>query len=127
MHNIPEDVRYTKSHEWVKDLGNGEYKMGLTDYAADESGEILMVEAPIGDNFEKEESFGVLETVKTVADYYAPFDCSVVQFNAEIEDAPEIINEDPYGKGWIIIIHSDDISGFESLLTAKEYSTLIGE
>ncbi|MBC8428773.1 MAG: glycine cleavage system protein GcvH [FCB group bacterium] len=127
MYNIPEDLRYTKSHEWVKDIGNGEYMMGLTDYAAQESGEILMVEAPVGDDFKKEEAFGALEVVKADVEYYAPFDCTVVKMNDEIEDNPELINEDPYGTGWIITIRTEDKSGFDSLLTAKEYSALIGE
>lgn len=127
MYNIPENVRYTKSHEWVRNLGNGEYMMGLTDYAAQEAGEILMVEAPMDKEFKKEEPFGALEVVKADVEYYAPFDCTVVKMNDEIEDTPELINSDPYGAGWIIKIKSGDDSGFEGLLTAKEYSALIGE
>ncbi|MCK5064460.1 MAG: glycine cleavage system protein GcvH [Candidatus Fermentibacteraceae bacterium] len=127
MSNIPEDLRYTDAHEWVKDLGNGEYLMGLTYYAQDQMGEIVMVELPGLEEFSAGDTFASLEAVKTAEDFYAPFDGKVVRVNVDLEDEPALINEDPYEKGWLIVIATDDSSGFRNLKSAAEYSEFIGE
>ncbi len=127
MSNIPEELRYTETHEWVKDLGSGEYKMGLTFYAQDQMGEIVMVESPGMQDFNKGDILGSLEAVKTAEDYYAPFNCKIVKVNEALEDEPALINEDPFGKGWLVVVKTDDPSGFEGLKSAEEYSEFIGE
>ncbi len=127
MSNVPKDLRYTDTHEWVKDLGGGEYMMGLTFYAQDQMGEIVMVEFPGLNEYGVGDVLGSLEAVKTAEDFYAPFDCKVVRVNEELEDEPALINEDCYGRGWIVVLKTDDPSGFEALKTAEEYSRLIGE
>lgn len=127
MSDIPEGFRYTDSHEWVKDLGNGEYMMGLTAYAQEQMGEIVMVEFPGMLDFNSGEILGSLEAVKTAEDFYAPFDCKVVRINEGLEDEPALINENPYDKGWLVVVKTDDPSGFNSLKSAEEYTEFIGE
>ncbi len=127
MASIPEELHYTETHEWVKSLGGGEYMMGLTDYAQDQMGEIVMVEFPALEEFAAGDVFGSLEAVKTAEDFYAPFDGKIVRVNETLEDEPALINEDAYGKGWLIVVSTDDSSGFDKLKTAAEYATFIGE
>ncbi len=127
MSNIPEGLRYTETHEWVKDLGNGEYMMGLTFYAQDQMGEIVMVECPVIQEFNSGDILGSLEAVKTAEDFYAPFDCKIVRINEDLEDEPALINEDPFGRGWLVVIKADDQSGYNGLKSAEEYSEFIGE
>jgi len=127
MSNIPEGLRYTETHEWIKDLGNGEYMMGLTFYAQEQMGEIVMVEFPGMQEFSSGDVLGTLEAVKTAEDFYAPFNCKVVKVNQGLEDEPALINENPYEKGWLIVVKTDDPSGFNNLKSAEEYSGFIGE
>jgi glycine cleavage system H protein len=127
MVSIPEDLRYTETHEWVRDMGNKEYMMGITQYAQDHMGEIVMVEFPETGEFAKGDVLGSLEAVKTAEDFYAPFDCRVVRVNDDLEDAPALVNEDPYGRGWLVVVAAKDPSGFLKLKTAAEYAALIGE
>jgi glycine cleavage system H protein len=127
MSNIPEDLRYTDTHEWVRDMGDGKYRMGLTYYAQDQMGEIVMVEFPASSDYDSGDVLGSLEAVKTAEDFYAPFDCKMTGINDALEDEPALINEDCYGKGWLVEIETDDPSGFKGLKTAEEYSEFIGE
>ncbi|MCD4702063.1 MAG: glycine cleavage system protein GcvH [Candidatus Aegiribacteria sp.] len=127
MSDIPEGLRYTDSHEWIKDLGNGEYMMGLTLYAQEQMGEIVMVEFPGMLDFNSGDVLGSLEAVKTAEDFYAPFNCKVVRINEGLEDEPALINENPYEKGWLVVVKTNDPTGFNSLKSAKEYSEFIGE
>lgn len=127
MASIPKDLRYTETHEWVRDMGGNEYTMGLTFYAQDHMGEIVMVEFPGTGEFSRGDVLGSLEAVKTAEDYYAPFDCRVVRVNNDLEDAPALVNEDPYGKGWLLVVAAKDPSAFLKLKTAAEYAALIGE
>lgn len=127
MSDIPEKLRYTETHEWVKDIGNGEYMMGLTFYAQDQMGEIVMVECPGIQDFNSGDILGSLEAVKTAEDFYAPFDCKIVRINEDLEDEPALINEDPFGRGWLVVIKTDDPSGYDGLKSAEEYSEFIGE
>ncbi len=127
MSNIPDGLRYTDTHEWLEDLGDGEYKLGISWYAQDQMGEIVMVDVPGSGDFSKGDALGSLEAVKTAEDFYAPFDCTVVRANPDLEDEPALVNEDPYGRGWVLVLKTDDRSGFESLKTASEYASFIGE
>ncbi len=127
MSNIPKKLRYTDTHEWIKDLGNGEYMMGLTFYAQEQMGEIVMVEFPGLQEFSTDDVLGSLEAVKTAEDFMAPFDCKVIRINEGLEDEPALINEDPFEKGWLVVVKTDDPSGYDSLKSAEDYAEFIGE
>ncbi len=127
MSNIPENVRYTETHEWVRKDGEN-YVIGLTDHAQHEMGEIVMVELPeVGAEATKGDSMGGLEAVKTAEDFYAPLDGEVAAVNEELEANPALVNEEPFATGWLFTIKASDGSQFDSLLTAEEYKTHIGE
>jgi glycine cleavage system H protein len=122
--NIPEDLQYTKSHEWVRIEGDTA-TIGITDHAQDELGDIVFVELPEeGDAFDAGESFGTVESVKAVSDLYAPVGGEVVEVNSALEDAPENINEDPYGEGWIVKLRTTDEA---DLLSPEEYEKVVEE
>jgi glycine cleavage system H protein len=123
---IKPDIKYTKDHEWVKIEGNNAI-IGITDYAQGELGDIVYVEIEsLGDELSKEEIFGSVEAVKTVSDLFLPLSGKITEMNEELEDNPELINDDPYGKGWIIKMEIKDVSEIEELLTAESYKGLIG-
>jgi glycine cleavage system H protein len=118
--NLPEDVRYTKDHEWAKVSGDT-VKIGISDYAQDQLGDIVFVELPaVGDSFEEGDEFGTLESVKAVSELYAPISGEVVAVNEDLEDAPELLNQDPY-KGWIVEIKPSDSSQLEALYDRETY------
>jgi glycine cleavage system H protein len=122
--NIPEDLQYTKSHEWVLIEGDTA-TIGITDHAQDELGDVVFVELPQeGDTFDAGESFGTVESVKAVSDIYAPVGGDVVEVNSALEDAPENINEDPYGEGWIVKLRTTDEA---DLLSPQEYEKVVEE
>lgn len=124
----PEDLRYGKDHEWVKDEGNGRVRVGITQYAQQELGDVVFVELPETETtVEKDDGFAVVESVKAVSDIYAPVTGTIVEANTELESNPELINEDPYGKGWIAVISMNDKSQLDDLMTAAEYRAHIGE
>jgi glycine cleavage system H protein len=123
--NIPSDLKYTKDHEWLKIDGN-HATIGITDFAQGELGDIVYVDVDTeGETLGAEEVFGSVEAVKTVSDLFLPVDGEVLEFNEEINDAPETINEDPYEKGWIIKIKISDSSQLEGLLSAETYKDLV--
>ena len=123
---IKPDLKYTKDHEWVKIEGNNAI-IGITDYAQGELGDIVYVEIEsLGDELSKEEIFGSVEAVKIVSDLFLPLSGKITEMNEELEDNPELINDDPYGKGWIIKMEIKDVSEIEELLTAESYKGLIG-
>jgi glycine cleavage system H protein len=123
--NIPESLKYTKDHEWLRIEGDIAV-IGITDYAQNELGDIVFVEVETVDEIlDKEETFGTIEAVKTVSDLFMPVAGQVIEFNEELEDHPEIINSDPYGKGWIVKIKPGDMAEVETLLDAKSYKELI--
>ena len=108
--NLPEDVRYTEDHEWVKAAGETT-RVGISDYAQDQLGDIVFVELPgVGDTFEKGDEFGTLESVKAVSELYMPVGGEITAVNEGLEDAPELVNSDPYGEGWMIEIKVSDPS-----------------
>src|SRR6056297_2952259 len=123
--NIPENLKYTKDHEWIKVDGDT-VTVGITDYAQGELGDIVFVEIETeGENLEKEEVFGTVEAVKTVSDIFMPISGEVVEVNSKLEDSPEIVNKDPYGEGWLIKIKLSDKSELDELLDASRYKELI--
>ena len=130
--NFPDNLKYTKEHEWVLDNGDGTVTIGITDFAAGELGDIVYVEVDtLEETLEKDAIFGTVEAVKTTSDLFMPISGEVIEFNSELsedeEDNPGMINEDPYGNGWIVKVKvSDDIElEMNELLTAEAYSELI--
>ena len=119
--NLPDDVRYAESHEWAKSEGDT-VKVGITDYAQDQLGDIVFVELPEnGDSLEKGEEFGTVESVKAVSELYMPVGGEIVAVNSGLEDAPELVNNTPYTDGWMIEIKPDNPSEMDSLLTGDAY------
>jgi glycine cleavage system H protein len=122
--NIPEDLQYTKSHEWVR-MDGDTATIGITDHAQDELGDVVFVELPdAGASFDAGESFGTVESVKAVSDLYTPVGGEVVEVNSALEDVPENINEDPYGEGWIVKLRTTDEP---DLLSPQEYEKVVEE
>ena len=123
--NIPDELKYTKDHEWIKVEGETAV-VGITDYAQGELGDIVFVEIETEDEqLDQGEVFGTIEAVKTVSDLFMPASGKVTEFNSELEDSPELINSDPYGKGWLIKVKLSDPSEVDGLLSAKEYNKLV--
>lgn len=124
--SIPANLKYTKEHEWVRVEGDVAY-VGITDYAQSELGEIVFVEVEtVGESLAAGEVFGTVEAVKTVSELFLPIDGEVLEFNAALEDAPELVNEDPYGKGWMVKLSVADAAQLDGLLSAADYEALIG-
>jgi glycine cleavage system H protein len=125
--NVPTDLRYSKDHEWARLDDNGRVTVGITDYAQDALGDVVFVELPaIGDRVEMGGGFGEVESTKSVSELYAPVAGTVVEVNDELTDAPERLNDDPYGDGWICVIQPDDPAQLSLLLDAEGYRELIG-
>ena len=124
--SLPQDLKYTKEHEWVK--VNGEtVTVGITDHAQDQLGDIIFVEFPdLDEEIEKDESFGTIEAVKTVADLFAPISGTVTEINETLEDSPESVNTDPYGAGWFVKVSIADAGELDELMTAEQYGEFIG-
>jgi glycine cleavage system H protein len=123
--NIPDNVKYTKDHEWIMTDGNNAL-VGITDYAQGELGDIVFVEIEtVGKHIGKGEVFGSIEAVKTVSDLFMPVSGKVLEFNGYLNDSPDLINTDPFGKGWLIKVVIDDISELDDLLDSKQYEKLI--
>ena len=123
--NVPKELKFTKDHEWVKVDGNIAV-VGITDYAQSELGEIVFVDVQTeGEDLGKEESLGAIEAVKTVADIFMPVSGKIVEFNKELEGAPQLVNQDPYRKGWIVRVEMSDPSEVNELLDAEAYTALI--
>jgi glycine cleavage system H protein len=124
--NIPGNLRYTKDHEWLS-LNGDTALVGITDFAQNELGDIVFIEVEtIGENLEKEETFGTIEAVKTVSDMFMPVAGEVIEFNELLAEKPEKVNQDPYDQGWIIKIKVKDPSQVKELLDAGQYKELIG-
>ena len=124
--NFPADLKYTKDHEWIRVEGNNA-TIGITDYAQKELGDIVYVDiTTVGETVAKEEIFGTVEAVKTVSDLFMPLTGKVLEMNKDIDSAPESVNTDPYGKGWMIKISIDNVAEIAELLSCDAYKTLIG-
>ena len=125
MANIPENLRYTHEHEWIRVEADAAY-VGITDYAQSELGEIVFVDVDsVGETIAQGEVFGTVEAVKTVSDLNMPVSGEVLEFNEELNDNPELVNSDPYGKGWMIKISVNDAAELDSLLDAAGYAAII--
>jgi glycine cleavage system H protein len=123
--NIPENLKYTKDHEWIRIEGNSAF-VGITDYAQGELGDIVFIEIEtVGEKLANEEVFGTIEAVKTVSDLFMPVGGEILELNPELENSPDFVNKDPYGKGWLIKIKVNDASELNQLLDAKAYAQLI--
>ena len=123
--NIPQELKYTRDHEWVRIEGD-EATVGITDFAQGELGDIVYVEVEtVGENLTKEDVFGTVEAVKTVSDLFIPLSGEIVAFNDDLEATPELVNDDPYGEGWIVKIKISDPSEIQSLLADEGYQAVI--
>jgi glycine cleavage system H protein len=125
--DFPEDLRYTREHEWARKKGNL-LVIGITDFAQDQLGDVVFVELPeVGDAVKKGESFGVVESTKAVSELFAPLTGKVVEVNDPLTDAPETINEDPYEEGWMIVVEPSDPAELDALMDAKTYRAFVEE
>jgi len=123
--NVPADLKYTKDHEWIK-LEGDIATIGITDFAQGELGDIVYVEIEtLNDSLDSEAVFGSVEAVKTVSDLFMPVSGEVIEINENLEDAPETVNDDPYGAGWMVKVQCSDLTQIEGLLDANAYSTLV--
>jgi glycine cleavage system H protein len=124
---VPEELRYTSDHEWVK-LEGSKWRIGITDYAQDALGDVVFVQLPeAGSRYDAGQSLSEVESTKSVSDIYAPLAGTVVEANAELTDSPQLLNQDPYGEGWIAVIEPDDPEAFGGLLDADAYQALISD
>lgn len=124
--NFPEELKYTKDHEWVRVEGDT-IVVGITDFAQKELGDIVYVEVDtLDEELDQEEVFGTVEAVKTVSDLFIPVSGEIIEFNESLEDEPEKVNTDPYGEGWMVKVKVSDASQLEELLSAAAYKELIG-
>ena len=123
--DTPDDLRYLDSHEWVR-VTDGTARIGISEFAQDELGDVVFVDLPAeGDEVTADEDFGVVESIKAVSDLYSPVSGTVTDVNDDLESAPELVNEDPYGDGWLLEVELADDSELEDLLTAEEYADQI--
>jgi glycine cleavage system H protein len=127
MANVPKDLKYTREHEWAKQDGD-RMRVGITAYAQEQLGDVVFVELPkVGAKVTASKNFGVVESVKAVSDLFAPVSGEVVEVNAELAQKPEIINQDPYGKGWMLVVKPSSKGEWDQLLTAEQYEELIAQ
>jgi glycine cleavage system H protein len=124
--NFPEELKYTKEHEWIRDNGDGTATVGITDFAQSELGDIVFVELePEGSEFEQDEVFGTVEAVKTVSELFTPVSGEIIEINEKLEDDPEFVNTDPYGQGWMAKFKMSDPSELDDLLSVDEYKEIV--
>jgi len=122
---LPEDVRYADDHEWARPA-NGVVRIGISDYAQDQLGDIVFVELPeVGDNYDKGQEFGTIESVKVVSEMYMPISGEIMAVNEKLEETPELINEDPYNEGWIVEVKPGDTSELDALMTKETYLSML--
>lgn len=125
--NVPENLKYSKDHEWLRIEGNEAY-IGVTDFAQGELGDVVFVEIETeGEDLAREEVFGTIEAVKTVSDLYMPVSGKVLEVNPNLEATPDVVNSDPYGEGWMVKIEMTDASEVDDLMTAEQYKEMINE
>lgn len=123
--NIPVELKYTKDHEWIRFEGSLAY-VGVTDFAQGELGDIVFIEIEtVGESLNKEDVFGTIEAVKTVSDLFMPVSGVIIEVNPLLDESPDVVNKDPYGKGWMVKIQVADLSEANSLLSAEQYTALL--
>jgi len=124
--SYPAELKYTKEHEWIRDNGDGTATIGITEFAQSELGDIVYVELnDVGESYGKDDVFGTVEAVKTVSELFMPVAGEVVEINEALGDEPELVNDDPYGKGWMIKIKPDNMDDLNDLLSASEYEEIV--
>ncbi|MDI6400926.1 glycine cleavage system protein GcvH [Balneolaceae bacterium ANBcel3] len=122
----PDELKYTREHEWVRDNGDGTATVGITEFAQSELGDIVFVEIDhVGESLQKNKTFGTVEAVKTVSELFMPVSGEILEWNEGLEKEPELINKDPYGDGWMIKIKLSDPSELEGLMSAEDYKLII--
>ena len=127
MANVPQDLRYTKEHEYVKSDGGDVVTVGITDYAQGELGDVVFVELPkVGDSFTAMQVFGTIEAVKAVSELYSPVAGEVVEVNGALDSNPALVNGDPYGEGWMVKMRVADAAALDGLMDAAAYESLVG-
>ena len=127
MANVPQELRYTREHEWAKQDGD-RVRVGITAYAQEQLGDVVFVELPkVGAKVTASKNFGVVESVKAVSDLFAPVSGEVVEVNGELAQKPETVNQDPYGKGWMLLVKPSNKGDWDQLLTAQQYEELIAQ
>lgn len=123
--NYPEELKYTSEHEWVRDNGDGTVTIGITDFAQSELGDIVFVELePEDSEFDKDEVFGTVEAVKTVSELFAPVAGTITEINEDLEEDPELVNNDPYNQGWMVKFKLSDPADLDGLMSADEYKEI---
>lgn len=128
MSYVPDNLKYTASHEWLEDLGNGVYRVGITEFAQEQLGDIVFVELPeLDESYAQEDECGVVESVKTASDIYCPLVGTVTAINDALEDSPELINDSPYDDGWIFELELGEDADIGSLLSAEDYRESIAD
>jgi len=128
MSDFPNDLRYTEEHEYLKAAGDGVFIVGITSYAQGELGDVVFVELPdVGATFNKMDVFGTIEAVKAVSDLYCPVEGEILEVNADLDDEPSLVNDDPYGKGWMVKIKAADPSEVDGLMDADAYAAHVGD
>ncbi len=128
MHDIPSNLKFSKTHVWLEDLGENNYRVGITDFAQDELGDIVFVESPEeGREYDQADECVVVESVKSTSDIYCPLSGTITEINSELNDTPDLINSEPYSEGWIFILKANDDSELNELIDANSYYELINE
>ncbi len=127
MANIPKELKYTREHEWAKQEGD-RVRVGITAYAQEQLGDVVFVELPrLGNKVTATKAFGVVESVKAVSDLFAPVSGEVVDVNGELQQKPDVVNQDPYGRGWMLVIKPSNKAEWDQLLTAQQYEDLLAK
>ena len=127
MSKIPSELKYAKSHEWAKQE-DGNVRIGITHYAQEQLGDVVFVELPkVGAKVTAKQSFGVVESVKAVSDLFAPVSGEVVEANAELAQKPETVNQDPYGRGWMLVVKPSNAGEYDKLMTAQQYEAFLAQ
>jgi glycine cleavage system H protein len=126
MSSIPSELKYTKEHEWIRDNSDGTATVGITDFAQGELGDIVFVDiSTLNEDVSQDASFGTIEAVKTVSELYMPVSGTIIEINDALENDPEIVNNDPYGDGWLVKVKMNDSSQISTLLDADAYSQIV--
>lgn len=128
MSTVPQDLRYTREHEWARKDDDGRVTVGVTDFAQEQLGDVVFLDLPdVDEAVEGGEPVGEVESTKSVSDLYSPLSGTVVEVNAECKENPAAVNQDPYGEGWLMVINPSDAAEFDGLLTPDEYETFLEE
>lgn len=126
MSTIPAELKYTKEHEWIRDNGDGTATVGITDFAQGELGDIVFVDIQaVGSSIQRDATFGTIEAVKTVSDLFMPIDAEILEINPNLDGDPELVNKDPYGEGWLVVIKINQSGQLAELLDASSYENII--